>query len=214
MTEQEIAAILLEINAVTFNAENPYRYASGILSPIYCDNRLLMAYPDKRKVVIDAFIKRIEDEKLKLDGVAGTATAGIPHAAWIADRLNLPMAYVRGGSKVHGKENQIEGIIRQGQTILLVEDLISTGGSSIAALEALKQAGAEVPLCVAIFSYQMEKAQKRFKSAPCKLLTLSNFSILVDVAVQSAYLDGDKAAMVKEWNKNPAEWGKTMGFES
>lgn len=213
MNAEEVAKILLKIKAVTINTEEPYRYASGILSPIYCDNRLLMSYPEMRIQIVDAFLGLIKEKELDFDIVAGTATAGIPHAAWIADRLQKPMIYIRGGSKDHGKQNKIEGKLEKGQKVLVIEDLISTGGSSVAAVEAVKEAGGEVIACAAIFTYQMQKAKDKFEAAACPLYTLSNFSTLVDVTVQTGYLTDEKATMVKEWNKAPAEWGDKMGFE-
>lgn len=211
--KEEIAKILLGIKAVTINAVEPFRYASGILSPIYCDNRLLMSYPDKRKQVIDAFLKAIEDAGLEFDIVGGTATAGIPHAAWIAERLNKPMIYIRSSSKEHGKQNQIEGKLEKGQKVLVVEDLVSTGGSSVRAVEAVRSAGGIVTDCVAIFTYGMEKAQTKFDEGQCKLYTLSDFDTLVGVAAQEGYITSEQETKVKEWNKAPAEWGKKMGFE-
>src|SRR3990167_1821016 len=123
---QEIAKLLLKIKAVTLNLSNPYHYTSGILSPIYCDNRLIISYPEKRTAVINAFLSTIKEKNLLFDVVAGTATAGIPYAAWIADRLNLPMLYVRGEAKKHGKQNQVEGLLQKNQTVLVIEDLVST----------------------------------------------------------------------------------------
>lgn len=213
MISHECAKILLSIKAVTLDAKKPYRYASGILSPIYCDNRLLMSYPQKRKKVVDFFLAKIEDIGLDFDIIAGTATAGIPHAAWIADRLDKPMIYIRGRSKDHGKENRIEGKLKEGQKVLVIEDLVSTGGSSVSAVEAVMETGGSVVACLAIFTYGMEKAKKRFEEAGCPLYTLSDFSTLIEVAEKEGYLGPEEAKMVKEWNKAPAEWGKRVGFE-
>ncbi|WP_423063497.1 orotate phosphoribosyltransferase [Candidiatus Paracoxiella cheracis] len=204
----EIAKLLLEIKAVTLNPSQPYRYTSGILSPIYCDNRLIISYPEKRKIVIDAFLKLIEDNHLSFDVVAGTATAGIPHAAWIADRLNKPMVYVRDKGKAHGKQNQIEGKIEAGQTALVIEDLISTGGSSVKAGIALREAGALVNDCVAIFTYQLKKAHDAFADADIHLKTLSDFSTLIDVAAKEGYISDKEKSQVLAWNKDPVKWGQ------
>ena len=211
--KKEIAKILLEIKAVSVNPEEPFRYASGILSPIYCDNRIIMSYPEKRTNVIDAFIRTIEDNSLSFDIVAGTATAGIPHAAWIAERLGKPMIYIRGHSKEHGKQNQIEGLLGKGKKVIVIEDLISTGGSSVSAIEAVREAGGIVEDCVAIFTYGMEKAKMKFKEAKCNVFTLSDFATLVDIAADNGYIEKDKVKMVKEWNSAPSEWGKKIGFE-
>ncbi|MFW0072481.1 MAG: orotate phosphoribosyltransferase [Coxiella-like endosymbiont] len=204
--EIEIAKLLLDIKAVTLNLKEPYRYASGLLSPIYCDNRLIISYPDKRKIVIDAFLHLIEKNKLQFDVVAGTATAGIPHAAWIADRLNLPMVYVRDKAKVHGKKNQIEGRLQKSQKALVVEDLISIGKSSITAGLALRKSGGWVTDCIAIFSYQLPKTIQNFSEACINCYALSNFNILIEVAVEKAYISDKEKQKALAWNKNPEEW--------
>ncbi len=211
--KKQVAEILLKIKAVTLNAKEPYRYVSGILSPIYCDNRLLMSYPEERTKIRDFFLELIKENNLEFDVVAGVATSGIPHAAWIADKLNKPMIYVRGKAKEHGKTNQIEGKLEKGQKVLVIEDLVSTGGSSVRAVNAVKEAGGEVVCCLAIFTYEMEKAKKQFEEANCKLLTLSNFSTLVGVASENNYITEEEKNKVIEWNKMPADWGKKMGYE-
>ena len=211
--KKQVAEILLKIKAVTLNAKEPYRYVSGILSPIYCDYRLLMSYPEERTKIRDFFLELIKENNLEFDVVAGVATSGIPHAAWIADKLNKPMIYVRGKAKEHGKTNQIEGKLEKGQKVLVIEDLVSTGGSSVRAVNAVKEAGGEVVCCLAIFTYEMEKAKKQFEEANCKLLTLSNFSTLVGVASENNYITEEEKNKVIEWNKMPADWGKKMGYE-
>lgn len=213
MTPTDIAKILLEIKAVALNVKTPYRYTSGILSPIYCDNRLIISYPEKRKQVIDGFVNLIKESGLEFDVVGGTATAGIPHAAWIADRLNVPMVYIRDKAKGHGKKNQIEGKLEAGQKVLVIEDLISTGGSSVRAGLATREAGGVVTDCVAIFTYQMETAKKQFEEAGINLHTLSNFAALMDVAAQEGYITEEEKGIALEWNKDPQGWGKKMGFE-
>ena len=202
----EIAKLLLDIKAVTLNLKEPYRYASGLLSPIYCDNRLIISYPDKRKIIIDAFLHLIEKNQLQFDVVAGTATAGIPHAAWIADRLNLPMVYVRDKAKVHGKKNQIEGRLQKSQKALVVEDLISVGKSSITAGLALRKCEGWVTDCVAIFSYQLPQAIQNFSEAYINCYTLSNFNILIEVAVEEAYISDKEKQKALAWRKNPEKW--------
>ena len=182
--EKEVAKILLEGGAVTLSPTKPYTYASGIKSPIYCDNRVLMAYHDKRKKIVEYFVEVIKEME-EFDVLAGTATAGISWAAWIADKLEKPMIYIRGKSKEHGKQKLIEGNLEQGQKVLIVEDLISTGGSSIAAVEAVREFGAEVTGCIAIFTYELEKSKNKFEEAKCKLVTLSNFSTLVEIASET-----------------------------
>lgn len=210
---KQIATLLLDLKCVALNAKQPFQYTSGMLSPIYCDNRLIMSYPDRRQQVIDAFLKLIQEKAINFDVVAGVATAGITHAAWIADRLNKPMVYVRDKAKGHGKQNQIEGVINKGQTALVVEDLISTGGSATAAAFALRDAGATVNHCIAIFSYQLPTAIQAFTDCQVQLNTLSDFSTLVNVATEQGAIDNADKNTILAWNKNPNEWGKQMGFE-
>ena len=210
---EDVAKILLEINAVTLSPQKPYRFTSGILSPIYCDNRLIISDVAKRKKVIECFIKSIKENQLEFDIVGGVATAGIPHAAWIAEAMKKPMVYIRSSAKEHGKNNQIEGRLENGQKVLIIEDLISTGGSIVEAVSAVREAGGMVNNALAIMTYEMEKAKNNFAGACCTPVALSNFSTLVNVAGKLNYIPQEEIARVLEWNKNPAEWGKKMGFE-
>lgn len=207
-----IAKMLLEIQAVTLNVQSPFRYTSGILSPIYCDNRLIISYPEQRKQIINAFLTLINELQLEFDIVAGTATAGIPHAAWLADHLDKPMVYVRSKSKAHGKQNQIEGKLAKGQTALVVEDLISTGGSSIDAGLALRKAGAQVTDCVAIFTYNLKSAEQRFTQANIKSHTLTDFNTLLDVATSLGYINDMEREQALQWNQDPMKWEEAMGY--
>jgi len=206
-TPQDIAKLLLNIKAVNLNVKEPFRYTSGILSPIYCDNRLIISYPLQREQVINAFLATIESQQLQFDVVAGTATAGIPHAAWIADRLSKPMVYVRSKAKGHGKQNQIEGKIEPGQTALVIEDLISTGGSAINAATALRENGARVHDCLAIFSYDMKSAIEQFTKEAVNLHTLCNFSTLIDIATESGTINHDERDKALQWSLDPEHWG-------
>jgi orotate phosphoribosyltransferase len=202
--KQEIAKILLEIKAVKLSLDPPFTWASGIKSPIYCDNRKLMGYPEKRNIVRDAFIEKVKDYNPEI--IAGTATAGIPHAAWIAEKMNLPMIYIRSSNKGHGLQNKIEGVLEKGKKVLVIEDLISTGGSSIDAANAVSEAGGDVLGVLAIFTYQLAKATERFSEANIKFDTLTNFTTLIDIAIEENYLsEGDKESVLN-WYKNPAEW--------
>jgi len=205
--DEEVAGILLQAGAVTLRPKQPYTYASGIKSPIYCDNRLLMSYPAERKKIIDFLTQKIMENKINADVIAGTESAGIPWAAWVADKLNLPMIFVRKKSKDHGKENRIEGKLDKDQHVIVIEDLVSTGGSSLAAVEAVREAGGNVIACLAIFTYEMESAEKNFKASNCPLLCLSSFSTLVSVAVDSGRLNESDKDMVMKWIKAPEEWG-------
>jgi orotate phosphoribosyltransferase len=206
MQAQEIAKLLLDIKAITLNLREPYRYASGILSPIYCDNRLLISYPEKRTIVINAFLNTIREKKLDFDVVAGTATAGIPHAAWMAERLQLPMVYVRSEAKKHGKQNQVEGVLQKNQKALVIEDLISTGNSSVAVGLALRAAGATVTDCIAIFTYGLPQAKAAFHQAAINLHTLSDFHTLINVATAAGYINETEKAEALRWQQNPSQW--------
>jgi orotate phosphoribosyltransferase len=210
---KEIANILLEIRAVTLSPEKPYRFVSGVFSPIYCDNRLLMSYPEKRKKITDYFVEVIREKDLDFDVVAGIASSGIPHAAWLAERLGKPMIYIRKKTKEHGKENLIEGKLERNQKVVIVEDLISTGSSSVNGVEAVRDQGGIVEHCLAILTYEMGKAEENFRDAKCELISLSNFSTLIEVASEKNYIKpGDKQKTI-EWNKDPQNWGRKMGFE-
>lgn len=208
MNSEEVARILLEAKAVMLNPSKPYRFVSGVLSPIYCDNRLLLSYPEMRVKIVESFLEKIRENNLEFEIVAGVATAAIPHAAWIAERLGKPMIYVRSSKKEHGKENLIEGKLEKGKKVIVIEDLVSTGGSSVGAVKAVKEAGGDVVACVAIFTYEMEKAERLFSEAECPLYTLTKFSTLVDVASKNGYMSEEETAKVLEWNKDPQGWGK------
>ncbi len=205
MSSKKIAELLLSLKAVMLNTQQPFRYTSGVLSPIYCDNRLVISYPDKRQQIVAAFCEKIDKQ---CDVIAGVATAGIPHAAWIADQLNKPMVYVRDKAKSHGKQNQIEGQFKTGARVAVIEDLISTGGSSIAAAQALRAAGAKVDYCYAIFSYELQTAQNAFAAANLALCTLSNFTDLIEVALEKKYISADEKAVLLKWQKDPLDWNK------
>ncbi len=210
---ESIAKLLLDIKAVTLDLKQPFRYTSGILSPIYCDNRLIISYPKKRQQVIDGFISIIKEHPIECDVIAGTATAGIAHAAWIAQALNKPMVYVRSKAKGHGKHNQIEGYLEPGQKALIIEDLVSTGGSAINAGIALREAGAIVTDCLAIFNYEMHQAMQAFKDVDIRLHTLSDISTLLNIATQEQYITEKEQQRALEWNIDPQHWGAKMGYE-
>ncbi len=207
MNKEEVAKILLKIKAVSLRINPPYKWASGILSPIYTDNRILMSYPAEREIIVDSFVKVINENKIKADAIAGIATAGIPWAAWIAEKLKLPMVYIRKEAKDHGKENLIEGKLDKGKNVIIIEDLISTGGSSINGVEAVRAAGCNADYCLAIFTYELEKAKQTFEKLNVKLMALTNFSTLVKVATEENYIKGTEKEKVLEWSKNPESWG-------
>jgi len=205
---REIARILLDLNAVSLRINPPFTWTSGRLAPIYCDNRLLMSEPAGRKMVANAFKVLIEEKKFKPEVIAGTATAGIPHAAWLADLMNLPMVYVRGTAKGHGKENRIEGRIEAGKAVVLIEDLISTGGSSVSAAEGLKQAGSKVLAVMAIFTYGLDVARKAFEDADIPFYALTSFDVLAKEAEQCGILSKSDLDTLAEWQTDPALWSK------
>ena len=212
-TEEEVAELLLKAQAVILRPQKPFKFASGILSPIYCDNRLLLSKPKERESLRDFYVKKIKEMKINADVIAGIATASIPWAALVAERLQKPMIYIRKEAKDHGRENLIEGGLEKGQAVLVIEDLVSTGGTSLASVAAARKEGAVVEKCLAIFTYEMELAKKGFADAHCELLTLSNFSTLVEVAAKKGYIKEQEIEMLREWSRNPASWGKKMGFE-
>jgi orotate phosphoribosyltransferase len=206
----EIARILLDKKAVTLSAKEPYIYTSGIISPIYCDNRSLAGFPQARKKIIQAFVAVIQD--MKLDIVAGTSTAGIPWAAWIADRLDIPMAYIRSSAKGYGKGKQIEGADLAGKRSVVIEDLISTGKSSFGAVNAIRENGGMVNQVVTLFTYEFENAKRRFEEGDCRVTPLTDFTTLTAEAKKIGYLTAQELELVQEWNKAPMQWGVRYGF--
>ncbi|MFD2728192.1 orotate phosphoribosyltransferase [Enterococcus camelliae] len=204
--ETNIAHELLAIKAVFLNPEEPFTWASRIKSPIYCDNRLTMSYPAVRKAIAQGLAKKINETYPDVEVIAGTATAGIPHAAWVAELLQLPMVYIRSKPKDHGKGNQIEGRITEGQKMVVIEDLISTGGSVLEACDAAVKEGADVLGVAAIFSYELPKGKDNFSKANMPLVTLTNYSTLLEVAEKEQYIREDQKALLEKWKENPENW--------
>ncbi|MGG4458690.1 orotate phosphoribosyltransferase [Brevibacillus porteri] len=202
-TAKHIAANLLEIGAVHLRPEQPFTWTSGIKSPIYCDNRITMSYPHVRRAIARAFADLIKEKYPDAQVVAGTATAGIPHAAWVAELLDLPMIYVRDKAKGHGRQNQIEGALAAGQKVVVIEDLISTGGSSLKAAQAVQAEGGEVLGVVAIFSYQFPDAQALFEDAGIPCSTISNYTALLEVASEQGVITSEQEKVLGEWRKSP-----------
>lgn len=205
--KKAIAENLLEIKAVSLSPNEPFTWASGIQAPIYCDNRLTLSYPDIRKKIASGLADIIKEQYPGTELIAGTATAGIPHAAWVSELLNLPMCYVRSKAKGHGKGNQIEGKAEQGQKVVVVEDLISTGGSVITAVEALREAGCDVLGVVSIFTYELENGKDQLQNAEIKAYSLTDFSTLIEVANEKGYIEGSDMDKLMEWRKDPNGWG-------
>ena len=200
--ERTIAKHLLDIEAVALRPNDYFTWTSGIKSPIYCDNRITMSYPKIRREIAVGMSKVIKEKFPEVEVVAGTATAGIPHAAWVSEVLDLPMIYVRDSAKKHGKTNQIEGRLLEGQKVVIIEDLISTGLSSLKVAKALEEAGAEVLGVVAIFSYELKKAQDAFAIDNVEYYTLTNYNFLIEEAVASNYIKQEDVEKLLEWRNN------------
>ena len=213
-TEQskKIAKILFEIGAVTFSRSRPFRFDSGLLSPVYVDNRILISYPKERKIVTAELLKLIKDKVNKFDMVAGVATAGIPHAAWIADKLNKPMIFVRSKPKDHGKGQQVEGKLSRGQKVLVIEDLISTAGSSKRVIEAIRSQGGVVSDEVAIYSHNLKEADKNMNQVKVKLHYLTDTKTTALYAKEKGFLKKEQTEIISDWVEDPANWAKKMGF--
>ena len=212
-TSKKVAKILLDLKAVTFNPKVPYKYASGIISPVYTDCRVIIGYPEKRREIRDLYIYAIEQSGVEFDVVAGTATAGIPHAAWIADKLNLPMVYVRGKAKDHGKGNTVEGIISPGQKAIIIEDLVSTGESAINSFNAIKAFEGEATHVFSIMKYGLQKGEDNFKENGLTLISLTDFETILKVAGENRDLNEEEIEMIKDWISDPEGWGKKHGYE-
>ncbi|GGG90017.1 orotate phosphoribosyltransferase [Paenibacillus radicis (ex Gao et al. 2016)] len=204
----QIAAKLLEIEAVALRPNEPFTWTSGIKSPIYCDNRLTMSYPAIRDLIAEGFAAVIRENYPDAEVIAGTSTAGIPHAAWVSQKLNLPMVYIRDKAKGHGKQNQIEGKIQPGQKVVVIEDLISTGGSSLKAGLAVREAGAEVLAVLAIFTYQFESASAAFAAENMPLETLSNYTALIQTALEAGKVESGDVELLQSWRQAPHSFGK------
>ena len=207
----KIAEILLRLEAVSISPKQPFTWASGLRSPLYCDNRLIISTVEERREVVRAFVSLLGEQDWRANVIAGTATAGIPHAAWIAEALGLPMVYIRSAEKKHGKQNRIEGRLPADARAVVIEDLISTGGSSVSAALALQEAGAEILGVAAIFSYGMDKASKAFGDADMAHATLTNLETMLEVAVSRGDLDNEERALVAEWRSDPAAWSERHG---
>jgi orotate phosphoribosyltransferase len=203
-----IAGQLLRCNAIKLSPDKPFQWASGWKSPIYCDNRKTLAYPEIRNAIKISFTELIKENFLSTDAIAGVATGAIAQGALVADLLGLPFMYIRSEAKGHGLENLIEGDPKPGQKVVVIEDLISTGGSSLKAVNALRQFGCEVNGMAAIFTYGFPKAQQSFAEAGCVLHTLSNYEALVELALETGYINSENMQALLEWRKSPETWGK------
>lgn len=208
---RKTAEYLLQIKAIKLQPAKPFTWASGWKSPIYCDNRMTLSFPEVRSFIEDSFALRVKELYPEAEVIAGVATGAIAHGALVADRLKLPFIYVRSGAKDHGLGNQIEGHYIKRQKVVVIEDLISTGGSSLGAVKALREAECDVLGMIAIFTYGFSKAADAFRDEGCRLDTLSNYGVLVDLAAASGYISAADVETLREWRKDPSSWGKVNG---
>ncbi|MBC7746253.1 MAG: orotate phosphoribosyltransferase [Flavobacterium sp.] len=208
--EQKVAEFLLQIKAIKLQPNNPFTWASGWKSPIYCDNRTTLSHPLIRTYIRQKLASLVQEEYGSVSVIAGVATAGIPQGVLVAQELGLPFIYVRSAAKDHGRGNLIEGEFSEGQRVVVVEDLISTGKSSLQAVQALRQAGMEVAGLVAIFSYGFDAAVENFKNEKCRFSTLSNYNTLIEYAADHSFVSNDDLKLLQQWRENPSEWGNPV----
>lgn len=205
---KKTAEFLLQIKAVKLNKSEPFTWASGWKSPIYCDNRKTLSYPQIRTYIRQEFSEIIREEIGEVDVIAGVATGAIANGALVAEQLGKPFVYIRSSSKGHGMQNKIEGVIESGQSVVVIEDLVSTGGSSLKAVEALRAAGCNVKALIAIFTYGFDVSENAFADANCPLITLTDYEVMIEQAVESGYVTEEDVTSLKEWRKSPDTWGK------
>ena len=209
---ENIAQVALEIGAIQFNAQQPFIWASGYKMPIYNDNRLLLGNAGHRALITQGFQDLLKKCAAKIEVIAGTATAGIPHATTLADHLQLPLIYVRSATKTHGMGNQVEGLLYKNQQVIVIEDLISTGGSAANAVTAIREAGGIVNHCFSIFSYGLAEATDKFKSISCEIHSILDFSELLEVALSTQNLSTNDIETLRSWQKAPFKWAENNGF--
>lgn len=206
LMREDIARLMLKVGAVILRPSDPFVWASGIRSPIYCDNRLLLSNPKARNEVIREFEGIVRKGKIRFESMAGIATAGLPYASILADHLKKPLLYVRSKPKGHGKRNQIEGKLERGKRVLVIEDLVSTGQSSLSAVKALRDAGALVRHCLAIFSYGLASSHRAFEKARCQLYTLTNLETLLTVALKDGWISREEKHLIERFSQDPEGW--------
>ncbi|WP_421953296.1 orotate phosphoribosyltransferase [Persicobacter psychrovividus] len=204
---QKVASVLLEVEAIKLSPSSPFTWSSGWKSPIYCDNRVSLAYPAARTFIKESLAAMIKANYPEVEAIAGVATAGVPQGALVADALGVPFMYVRSSPKGHGMENLIEGAPKGGQKVVVLEDLISTGGSSLKAVDALRKAGIQVLGMAAIFTYGFQIADDNFKAADVSLSVLSNYGDMIETALATAYVKAEDVELLKAWRVDPANWG-------
>ncbi|MCC4382230.1 orotate phosphoribosyltransferase [Limosilactobacillus reuteri] len=205
---QRVAKALLDIHAVTLNPDQPFTWASGLKSPIYTDNRLTISYPEVRQAIFNGMVEQIKLHFSEADVIAGTATAGIPHAAWVAQNMELPLIYVRTKPKDHGQGKQIEGVLKEGQKVVVIDDLISTGGSVLNAVRAVNNAGGKVIGVVSVFTYDLPAAEQNFMANGLKYYSVTDYMTLIKVAKENDQISADHLKSLQEWRKDPLSWSK------
>jgi orotate phosphoribosyltransferase len=211
--QEETAEILLKLQAVKVQAKEPFKFTSGLISPIYIDNRFVISFPKERKLIVKYLSEMIDSYNLEFDVIAGVATAGIHWAAWLAAKYDKPMVYIRDKAKGHGRQNQIEGSLKIGQKVLVIEDHVSTGGSSVAAVLAVKEFGGVVTDCLAITTFEFPATAQIFEDENCRLLTLTNFTAIINKAVEMGYISNEEKRIVLEWNKDAPNWAAKHNIE-
>jgi orotate phosphoribosyltransferase len=207
-TQEEVTKKLLEIDTIKIQPLSPFTWASGWKSPIYCDNRKILSYPETRTFIRDKFVEIIKKKYPQAEVIAGVATGAIAHGVLVAEKLGLPFIYVRSKPKGHGLENLIEGDLKPGQKVVVIEDLVSTGGSSMKAVEAVNNFGGDVIGMLSIFTYNFDVAREQFHKANIELTPLSNYQVLIDMALETGEISEDQVETLMEWRKDPANWGK------
>ena len=205
---KQVAKTLLQINAIILQAENPFTWASGWKSPIYCDNRKILSFPESRTFIRQSLVSVIQKKYRSSNLIAGVATGAIAHGALVAEEMGLPFIYVRSAKKGHGKQNMIEGTYTSGQSVIVIEDLISSGKSSLEAVDALQEEGLNVKGLISIFTYGFDAATKNFKKADCEFISLCNYSTLLQEAVKQEYINKTDLETLEKWRENPSKWGK------
>jgi orotate phosphoribosyltransferase len=205
---KQVAKSLLQINAIILQPNNPFKWAAGWNSPIYCDNRKTLSHPEIRNFIRQGLAAIVKNHYKGANVIAGVATAGIPHGALVAEELGLPFIYVRSKVKEHGKQNQIEGVFEEGQSVVLIEDLISSGKSSLEAAAILKDAGMHIKGISSIFTYGFDAATKNFEKANCEYMSLCDYSTLLPQAIEQQYIEKEDLSILKEWRENPSTWKK------
>lgn len=208
--EQKIAEFLLQIKAIKLEPKNPFTWASGLKSPIYCDNRITLSYPTIRTYIRQKFSEVIQEEFGSVDMISGVATAGIPQGVLVAQDLGVPFTYVRSSAKDHGRQNLIEGEVVSGQRVVVIEDLISTGQSSLKAVDALREAGCNVVGLVSIFTYKLPIAEENFANAKCRLISLSNYDALIKYALENQFINQSDFSTLEDWRLDPKAWSENQ----